>query len=232
MKRTAQYVAAALAVFLMWEVVSVSLLAVRGRVILPTPVITIQAGIRHFGELSSAFGASALRFLVALSIAFGLGLPTGLAVGFERGLYQTLSPLIYLAYPIPPVALLVFLYLAFGVGEAVKIVVITAALFFQVVVAAQGAARGIPRTYVTAEPLAALPPRGYPRHATGSPHCGPGVGGTGDHHALHRGDQTGACGGAKIRPGQVHRVLRVPGRAFLGRCGGPLPPGAYVLRVA
>ncbi len=150
MKRTAQYVAAALAVFLMWEVVSVSLLAVRGRVILPTPVITIQAGIRHFGELSSAFGASALRFLVALSIAFGLGLPTGLAVGFERGLYQTLSPLIYLAYPIPPVALLVFLYLAFGVGEAVKIVVITAALFFQVVVAAQGAARGIPRTYVTA----------------------------------------------------------------------------------
>ena len=150
MRRVAQYVAAALAVLLIWEVVSLSLLAMRGRVILPTPVTTIRAGIRDFGELSSAFGASALRFLIALSIAFALGLPIGLAVGFERTLYQTLSPLIYLTYPIPPVALLVFLYLAFGVGEAVKIVVVTCALFFQVVVAAQGAARGIPRSYITA----------------------------------------------------------------------------------
>ncbi|HAF71235.1 MAG: Binding-protein-dependent transport systems inner membrane component [Acetothermia bacterium 64_32] len=150
MKRVVHYLVAALVVFLLWELVSVSLLAVRGRVILPGPVATIREGIQHVSELSSAFGASALRFSIALSIAFFLGLPAGLVLGFERGLYQVFSPLIYLTYPIPPVALLVFLYLAFGVGEAVKIVVVTCALFFQVLVAAQGAARGIPRTYVTA----------------------------------------------------------------------------------
>ena len=141
---------AALVVLLLWEGVSLVLLATRGRVILPTPVTTLSAAGKHFGELASAFGASALRFLLSLLIAFALGLPLGLLIGFEGSLYQLLSPLIYLTYPIPPVALLVFLYLAFGVGEAVKVVVIAAALFFQVLVAAQGAARGIPRTYVTA----------------------------------------------------------------------------------
>jgi NitT/TauT family transport system permease protein len=150
MKRVLQYLVAALVVLLLWEVVSLTLLAVRGRMILPTPVATLSVASQHIGELASAFGASALRFLLSLLIAFAIGLPVGLAVGFERTLYQTLSPLIYLTYPIPPVALLVFLYLAFGVGEVVKVVVITAALLFQVVVAAQGAARHIPRNYVTA----------------------------------------------------------------------------------
>jgi NitT/TauT family transport system permease protein len=150
MRRTVQYALAALVVLLLWEVTSLALLWARGRMILPTPVTTIAAGLTDLGELSAAFGASALRFLVSLLIAFLLGVPLGLAVGFESSLYQLFSPLFYLTYPIPPVALLVFLYLAFGVGEAVKIVVITAALFFQLLVAAQGAARGIPRTYVTA----------------------------------------------------------------------------------
>ncbi|HIE47716.1 TPA: ABC transporter permease subunit [Candidatus Bipolaricaulota bacterium] len=150
MKRTVQYILAALAVLLLWEGASLILLATRGRMILPTPVATLGEARQYFGELASAFGASALRFLLSLLISFAIGLPLGLLIGFERNLYQALSPLIYLTYPIPPVALLVFLYLAFGVGEAVKVVVITAALFFQVLVAAQGAARGIPRTYVTA----------------------------------------------------------------------------------
>ncbi|MCD5408054.1 ABC transporter permease subunit [Candidatus Bipolaricaulota bacterium] len=150
MKRARQYILAALVVLLLWQGASLILLATRGRMILPTPVATLGEAGQHFGELTSAFGASALRFLLALLISFAIGLPIGLLIGFERNLYQVLSPLIYLTYPIPPVALLVFLYLAFGVGETVKVVVITAALFFQVLVAAQGAARGIPRTHVTA----------------------------------------------------------------------------------
>jgi NitT/TauT family transport system permease protein len=150
MKRVAQYLLAALVVLLVWEGVSLGFLAVRGRIVIPTPRAAIEAGLERFPELAAAFGASAMRFLLALLIAFALGLPLGLTVGFEPTLYQLFSPLIYLTYPIPPVALLVFLMVAFGLGETLKIVVITMALFFQVVVAAQGAARSIPRTYVTA----------------------------------------------------------------------------------
>ncbi|MGC9530237.1 MAG: ABC transporter permease [Candidatus Bipolaricaulaceae bacterium] len=148
MRRILQYAAAALVILLLWECISLILIAVRGRVILPTPVATLSAAGRNLRELAVAFGASALRFLVSLVCTFALGLPLGLVVGFEPRLYELLSPLVYLTYPIPPVALLVFLYLAFGVGEAVKVVVIAAALFFQVVVAAQGAARNIPHSHI------------------------------------------------------------------------------------
>jgi NitT/TauT family transport system permease protein len=144
------YVLALAVVVLAWAGVSWLLESVRGREILPTPWITLSAAVENFGTLATAFGASALRFLIALVVAFLVGLPLGLAVGFEPKLDRYLSPLIYLIYPMPPVALLLFLYLAFGLGEVVRLVVVVMALFFQVVVAAQGAGKYIVPSHVTA----------------------------------------------------------------------------------
>lgn len=146
----AQYVLAMAVVVLVWWGVSWLLETVRGREILPTPWTTFAAAVDNIGTLASAFGTSALRFLIALAVAFLLGLPLGLAVGFESKLDQYLSPLIYLLYPMPPVALLLFLYLAFGLGEVVRLVVVVMALFFQVVVAAQGAAKYVVPSHITA----------------------------------------------------------------------------------
>ncbi|MCR4391473.1 MAG: ABC transporter permease subunit [Candidatus Acetothermia bacterium] len=150
MKHALHYLLAVAVVILAWAAVSWALMAVRGREILPSPSATAVAAWENLGVLAAAFGTSALRFFVALVVAFALGLPLGLAVGFERALDTYLSPLIYLLYPIPPVALLLFLYLAFGLGEVVRLVVVVAALFFQVVVAAQGAAKYISPSHVTA----------------------------------------------------------------------------------
>jgi len=133
-----------------WAGASWLLEATRGREILPTPWVALAAGAENIGALASAFGTSAMRFLVGLAVAFLLGLPLGLAVGFESKLDRYLSPLIYLLYPMPPVALLLFLYLAFGLGEIVRLVIVVMALFFQVVVAAQGAAKYVVASHVTA----------------------------------------------------------------------------------
>jgi len=144
------YVLALALVVLVWAGASWLLQTVRGREILPAPWVTLSAAGQNISVLASAFGTSALRFLIALVVAFLLGLPLGLAVGFESKLDRYLSPLIYLIYPMPPVALLLFLYLAFGLGEVVRLVVVVMALFFQVVVAAQGAAKYIVPSHVTA----------------------------------------------------------------------------------
>lgn len=146
--RVFQYTFAILALFLVWAGISWALELAREQSILPYPWDTLIAGWEHRGELGAAFGASMQRFLIALVLAFALGTPIGLGVGGNQRLHRWLSPFVYLIYPIPPVALLVFLYLAFGVGEAVKVVVVFVSLFFQLLVAALGAARNIPPSHV------------------------------------------------------------------------------------
>lgn len=150
MRQILAYTLAVLGVFGAWALLSYSLALVKGRPILPYPWDAAVAAGENLGTLLSAFGFSALRFLVALGVSFFLGLPVGLVVGFEEKLDQFISPLVYLLYPMPPVALLLFLYLAFGLGEVVRLVVVVMALFFQVVVAAQGAAKFITPTHVVA----------------------------------------------------------------------------------
>jgi len=75
------YLLAIALVLLVWAATSWLLEATRGREILPTPWVTFAAAAANFGTLASAFGSSALRFLIALAVAFLLGLPLGLAVG-------------------------------------------------------------------------------------------------------------------------------------------------------
>lgn len=150
MKQALAYLLAVLGVVAAWSAISYGLFWTKGRVILPYPWQAAQAAGEVLPTLALAFGTSALRFLVALVISFFLGLPLGLALGFEPRLDRYFSPLVYLLYPMPPVALLLFLYLAFGLGEVVRLVVVVMALFFQVVVAAQGAAKFIPASHILA----------------------------------------------------------------------------------
>lgn len=150
--------------FSAWWLASWALYLAHGRAVLPTPAETLIEGFRNTELLATAFANTAWRFLLSLCIAFALGLPLGLLIGFQRRLHQYLSPLVHLTYPIPPVALLMFLYMAFGIGEMVKVLVVVVALFFQVLVAAQGAARQIPQTYITSVRSAGASTWGLYRH--------------------------------------------------------------------
>lgn len=150
MRRAFYYLVAIGALFLAWSLASWLLQVTRGQAVLPYPWETLIKGYEYRDQLSSAFGASARRFSLSLLFAFFFGLPLGLAIGSNSLLHRWLSPLIYILYPVPPVALLIFLYLVFGIGEAVKIVVVSGTLFFQVLVAALGAARNISSSHILA----------------------------------------------------------------------------------
>ena len=57
------------------------------------------------------------RIAAGLALAVGIGYPIGLAMGYFDRFDRLLSPLVYLTYPIPKIALLPILMLLAGVGE-------------------------------------------------------------------------------------------------------------------
>jgi ABC-type nitrate/sulfonate/bicarbonate transport system permease component len=134
---------------LAWWGISVLVEVSKGRAFLPNPVSSLHEMWRLGPTLFRNFWVSAWRLVLAISIAFSLGYPLGLLIGHERKLDQLVSPMIYIIYPIPQVAFILPLFLIFGLGNAVKVAIVTSALFFQILVSARGAAKMIEFEHVT-----------------------------------------------------------------------------------
>lgn len=100
---------------------------------LPTPLFW-----RHVG-------ASCLRVVAALAIAFVTAVPLGLCLGSSRRLDRWSRPLIYLSYPVPKIVLLPLVFLVAGIGEAGKIAMLSLILFFQLLVSTRDAALTVGR---------------------------------------------------------------------------------------
>lgn len=90
-------------------------------------------------------GASCLRVLAALAIAFVTAVPLGLCLGSSRRLDRWSRPLIYLSYPIPKIVLLPLVFLVAGIGDGGKILMLSLILFFQLLVSTRDAALTIGR---------------------------------------------------------------------------------------
>ena len=96
------------------------------------------------------------RIAAGLALAVGIGYPIGLAMGYFDRFDRLLSPLVYLTYPIPKIALLPILMLLAGVGELSKILMIFLIIVFQVIIAVRDGVRTIPReTYASLYTLGA-----------------------------------------------------------------------------
>jgi NitT/TauT family transport system permease protein len=80
---------------------------------------------------------------VVLSVI--VGIPIGLCMGYFVKWDRALSPLIYLTYPIPKIALLPVVMLLFGLGELSKILMIFLIIVFQVIVAVRDGVKSIPK---------------------------------------------------------------------------------------
>ncbi|WP_028581715.1 ABC transporter permease [Desulfogranum japonicum] len=93
--------------------------------------------------LISAFRAVAGVVLGALT-----AVPLGLMIGHEPGLRKSLSPFVYLLYPIPHVVLLPLIIILFGIGNLSKIVLIALIIFFQILVTTRDAAKEIHSNYL------------------------------------------------------------------------------------
>lgn len=135
------YLAAAVLLLVLWYVIA----AIMQLPIVPTPdKVFLKLGhvSRQYILVHAAW--SLWRIAAGLGLAVLVGYPLGVLMGYFKRADRFLSPVVYLTYPIPKIALLPILMLLAGVGELSKILMIFLIIVFQVVVAVRDAIRTLP----------------------------------------------------------------------------------------
>ncbi len=128
----------------MWWVLA---LAVPGGFI-PAPDAVIGRFLARLPVLLLHAAASLGRVLVALAFALLTAVPAGVAIGRSPRADRFLSPVAYLLYPVPKIALLPVLMLLFGLGNLPKVLIVFLVLFFQVLVSMRDASRDVAIEYL------------------------------------------------------------------------------------
>lgn len=85
------------------------------------------------------------RILAGVLFAVLVGIPIGYSMGYFEKCDTILSPIVYLTYPIPKIALLPVIMLLFGLGELSKILMIFMIIVFQVIIAVRDGVKSIPK---------------------------------------------------------------------------------------
>ena len=136
------YMAAAVFLTVLWAVAA-ELVALP---IIPSPVLVVENLADIFMKHIAIHSLYSLwRIAAGLLLAVAVGLSLGVLMGYFPKCDRFLSPLVYLTYPVPKIALLPILMLLFGVGESSKITMIFLIIVFQVVVAVRDGIRSIPK---------------------------------------------------------------------------------------
>lgn len=142
-------IAGGLAFLLLWQclawLVGSGVLPVRsGADILPGPLRVFPVFFAELpGELGGHLLVSLWRVLAGMLLSVLLAVPAGLLMGQSKRIDGLLSPLVYLAHPIPKVVFVPVVALFVGVGDLSKVAVIALILFFQVLVLVRDAASAI-----------------------------------------------------------------------------------------
>ncbi len=136
----------ALALLPLWWIAS---LASGGKIIPDPPTVLLRFFVLLPSVLWRHALASLARITAGLALALLTAVPAGLLTGRSQPLDRAVSPLAYLLYPVPKIALLPAIMLLFGLTDASKVIVVFLVLFFQLFVAARDAVKGIPEQYMT-----------------------------------------------------------------------------------
>ncbi|MDY6268620.1 MAG: ABC transporter permease [Selenomonadaceae bacterium] len=135
------YALGAVTLLVLWQIIAL----IASIPIIPQPVRVFERLSRIFTDAIAIHAAYSLwRIAAGLALAVAIGYPLGLAMGYSRRVDRLLSPIVYLTYPVPKIALLPILMLLAGVGELSKILMIFLIIVFQVVIAVRDAIRAIP----------------------------------------------------------------------------------------
>lgn len=119
-----------------------------GRIIPDPPTVLSRFFLLLPGAMWRHVLASLARIAAGLALALLTAVPAGFMTGRSRALDRAVSPLAYLLYPVPKIALLPVIMLLFGLTDASKVIVVFLVLFFQLFVAARDAAKEIPEQYL------------------------------------------------------------------------------------
>jgi sulfonate transport system permease protein len=139
-----RFIALPAALLLLWQVSAsyrlVSLL------VLPSPAQSWAAlrVVCSNGTVAAALGVSLRRLATGYALGVALGVPLGLAFAISPVARKLLAPSFWFIIRIPPAAWIPFLMVLFGIGEALKLVIIAKAVMMPVTINTELAVRGIP----------------------------------------------------------------------------------------
>jgi len=116
---------------------------------LPSPWAVFIEMIRQFGNglLGPHIAVSLFRVISALTAAFIPAFILGVSAGMHRKADNIISPVVYLLFPIPKVALLPIILLFLGLGNGSKIFLVALIVFFQFYLNIRDETHGISRKY-------------------------------------------------------------------------------------
>jgi ABC-type nitrate/sulfonate/bicarbonate transport system permease component len=131
-----------------WEVAS------RTRLLNPQLVPPVTDILATFGQLwtdrpfpqqtfVTQTGATLWRMALGYVLAALLGIGLGLLMGRWRAVADVFSPLIEFLRPMPPVALIPVLLLLVGIGDQMRLIIITFAAFFPILLNTIDGVRGV-----------------------------------------------------------------------------------------
>ena len=145
--RQALYTAAFLAALvILWQLLYIAL----GPRVLTPPLTTFVNASRmlRMPDYWPDFAESARAFLIALVIAFSLGIAGGLLIGVSRAGAEILEPLLVNANTVPKVALYPVILLIFGLGLWAKVVFGALHGVIPIMISSIGAVRNVNPIYV------------------------------------------------------------------------------------
>ncbi|HEX7270693.1 MAG TPA: ABC transporter permease [Casimicrobiaceae bacterium] len=148
LKRIVPPLAAAAAVVALWWFAVVETKSV----IFPTPlqVVTAVVDLARDGELWTHIGASLFRVGSGFALAVAVGIPLGLWMGWKRGAFDTVNPLVQVLRPISPIAWIPIAILWFGVGDLSPIFLIFLSSVFPTILQTASGVHTIERQYLRA----------------------------------------------------------------------------------
>jgi len=114
----------------------------------PTAILGAAVELIGSGELLAAVLKSLQGLAIGFCIATVLGVTLGILMGRYKALYHALNPFLVALYATPGVALIPLIMLWFGLGLPAKIVIITEACFFPIVMNTLAGVRNVSRANV------------------------------------------------------------------------------------
>jgi NitT/TauT family transport system permease protein len=123
-----------------------------GSIIFPTPwdVVLAIIELARLGTLWDHIASSLLRVSAGYLLAAALAIPLGLLMGWFKGVFATLNPLIQILRPISPIAWIPLAILWFGVGNLSPIFLIFLASLFPIIVETAAGVHTMERQYIRA----------------------------------------------------------------------------------
>ena len=137
-----------LALLATWELLS------QRRLINPVlfpPVSTILGrfvGLWVDGTFPTHLLATLRRMLLGYALAAAAGISLGTLMGYSRGIYASVAPLLELLRPLPPVAMIPPFLLILGIGDQMKVAVIVFGSLWPVLLNTIDGVRGVHPTIV------------------------------------------------------------------------------------